>query len=220
MTILNRGERGEEKDSCDFTIEVSGEGMTTAAPDRTIITLGVVTEGKEVAPVQRENAAAIQSIIEALTELGLPRSNVQTKSYSIEPQYDYEDGKQVFRGYKATHLLQISLDGVEHAGTVLDTATAHGANLISEVAFASSEAERHQAEALAQAVRRAQQKAASIAAALGVSLSAVPCKVQEVGGEGEPIRFKAMMAASDSSTQIEPGQLTFKAAVRLWYLFA
>jgi len=220
MTIQNRGERGAEKDSCDFTIEASGEGMTSAAPDRTIITLGVVTEGKEVVPVQRENAAAISSIIEALMGLGLPRSNVQTKSYSIDPQYDYEDGKQVFRGYKATHLLQISLDGVENAGTVLDTAAAHGANLISEVAFASSEAEKHQAEALAQAVRRAQQKAAGIAAALGVSLSAVPCKVQEIGGEGEPIRFKTMMAASDGHTQIEPGQLTFKAAVRLWYLFA
>ncbi|MFF2886499.1 SIMPL domain-containing protein [Paenibacillus sp. NPDC057967] len=219
MTILNRSERGAEKEGCDFTIEVSGEGVTSAAPDRTIITLGVVTEGKEVAPVQRENADAIRAIIEALTALGVPRSNVQTKSYSIDPQYDYEDGKQVFRGYKATHLLQITLDGVEHAGTVLDTATAHGANLVSEVAFASSEAEKHQEEALAQAVRRAQQKAAGIAAALGVSLSAVPCKVQEIGTEGEPIRFKTMMAASDA-TLIEPGQLTFKAAVRLWYLFA
>lgn len=218
MTILNNGKQAEQN-VCDFTIEVIGEGMAVASPDRALITLGAVTEGKEVAPVQAENAKTINAIIEALTELGLPREHIQTKTYSIEPQYDYEEGKQVFREYKATHLLQITLEGVEDAGTVLDTATAHGANLIAEVAFASSESEARQAEALALAVRHAQQKAAGIAASLGVSLSAVPCKVQEAGSEGEPVRFKTMMA-SDASTTIEPGQLTFKAAVRLWYIFA
>ncbi|MCR2803596.1 SIMPL domain-containing protein [Paenibacillus soyae] len=207
--------------SCDFTIEVIGEGMAVAAPDRTHITLGVVTEGKDVQPAQKENAEKIEAIIAALERLGVPRENIQTKTYSIEPQYDYADGVQTFRGYKVTHLLGITLDGVAGAGAVIDAAVAQGANAITDIVFLSSESAKFEALALREAVRSAQEKAAAIAGALGVSLSAIPCKVQELGQEAAPIRFKtAALSMADSQTPIEPGQLTFRAAVRVWYVFA
>lgn len=212
---MNKGE------NCDFTIEVVGEGMATAAPDRTLITLGVVTEGKEVQPAQKENADKIDAIIAALVQLGVPREHIQTKTYSVEPQYDYVDGVQTFRGYKVTHLLGITLDGVAGAGAVIDTAVVHGANAITDIVFLSSESAKYESAALQEAVRNAQMKAAAVAASLGVSLSAIPCKVQELGQEGTPIRFKtAALSMADSQTPIEPGQLTFRAAVRVWYVFA
>ncbi|REK71385.1 SIMPL domain-containing protein [Paenibacillus paeoniae] len=218
MNGMSGNHSGEN--SCDFTIEVVGEGHVSAAPDRTLITLGAATENKDVQPAQSENAEISTAIIEALTGLGIPRSHIQTKSYTVEPQYDYEDGKQVFRNYKVTHLLLITLDGIAAAGKVIDTAVTSGANLVVDISFASSESEKHEAEALALAVQDAQAKAASIAAALGVSISAVPCKVQQIVRDSESVRYKSALMASDASTPIEPGQLTFKAAVRVWYLFA
>ncbi|WP_162848573.1 SIMPL domain-containing protein [Paenibacillus nanensis] len=209
---------GKSGGTCDFTIEVTGTGEVTAAPNRTLITLGAVTEGKEVLPAQNENAEKMNAVIDALVGLGIPRENIRTESFSIEPQYDYVDGRQVFRGYKVTHLLEVALSGVDGAGTVIDTATAHGANTVTDITFLSSEAAAFAAQALQAAVRSAQTKAAGIAAALGVSLSAVPCKVEEISPDNGPILFKA--AAMSATTPIAPGQLTFKAAVRAWYLFA
>lgn len=205
-------------EACDFTIEVMGEGAVSAAPNRTLITLGVITEGKEVQPAQTENAEKMNAIIGALLGLGIPRESIRTKTFSIEPQYDFEDGRQVFRGYMVTHLLEVALGGVDGAGTVVDTATAHGANAVTELAFHSSEAAKFEAEALQAAVRSAQSKAAGIAASLGVSLSAIPSRVQEITPDNGPILFKA--AAMSTPTPITPGQLTFKAAVRVWYMFA
>ncbi|MFD0588960.1 SIMPL domain-containing protein [Paenibacillus sp. GCM10027627] len=205
---------------CDFTIEVIGEGSVAAIPDRTAITVGVVTEGAEVQPVQAENAKTAASIIEALLKLGIPREQIQTKLYSIDPQYDYVDGKQTFRGYRSTHLLGVTLSGTDQAGLVIDTAVASGANSVSDITFAASNEALLQGEALSAAVRNAAAKAKSIADAMGVALSSVPCQVQEISQDGAPIRFKAAMAAGDFGSPVEPGQLTFKAAVRVVYMFA
>ena len=207
--------------SCDFTLEVWGEGVVTAAPNRTLITLGTVSEGAELKSVQTDNATKVAAIIEALEQSGIARENIKTIQFLIEPQYDYIDGKQEFRGYKVTHLLQVTLDNVTDAGRIIDTAVANGANMVTSIEFNSSEAAKVRQEALIAAVRDAEAKASTIARALGVSLSAIPCKVEEVAQPGaEPMLFKASAMLPESVTSpIEPGQLTFRAAVRIWYMY-
>lgn len=104
------------------TIDVLGEGMVTAAPDRAVIVLGAVTEGPALQAVQNENAAAVTNIVNSLLAANIPREMIQTYDFRIEPQYDYENGKQIFRGYKVTHLLQITADNAGQAGILVDTA--------------------------------------------------------------------------------------------------
>jgi len=207
--------------SCDFTLEVLGEGLVTAVPDRTLITLGTVSEGVELESVQSDNATKVAAIIKALEQLGIPRESIKTTQFLIEPQYDYIDGKQEFRGYRITHLLQVTLDNVTEAGRLIDTAVENGANTVTSIEFESSEADNARQEALIAAMRDAEAKAAAIARALGVSLSAVPCKVEEVPqSEAKPAFFKAAAMPLESATSpIEPGQLTFRAVVRIWYMY-
>ncbi|OUS74896.1 hypothetical protein B1748_20175 [Paenibacillus sp. MY03] len=208
--------------ACPLTIEVTGEGVATAKPDETSVTLGVISEGDKLAELQKENAAAISSIIGALTALGIPRQAIATAAFTIEPQYDYVDGKQQFRGYKVTHLLEITLHGTENAGTVIDAAVSHGANTVTDVSFRSRGSAAARQEALTMAVRDAGAKARVIADTIGVSLSAVPCKIEETPSRGfEPVLFKAAsFPAGDAATEIEPGVLTFKSSVRVWYAYA
>lgn len=210
----------QNETACPLTIEVIGEGLATAKPDETRVTLGVISEGVKLEELQADNADKIAAIIEALTALGIARENMTTASFSIEPQYDYADGKQLFRGYKVTHLLQVSIAGTEAAGRIIDAAVASGANAVTDVTFRSSQAAAAQREALALAVRDAQAKALVIAGTIGVSLSAVPCKVEETQKTGfEPVLFKSAMPVGDAATTIEPGSLSFKAAVRVWFLY-
>lgn len=206
---------------CDFTIEVMGEGIATAVPDETIVTLGVSGESDSLGELQADQAGKIEAIINALLALGIPRDNISTAQYTIEPQYDYIDGKQVFRGYRAVHLLRITIEGAQDAGRIIDAAVAQGANMVSDVRFQSSQADEARRKALTLAVRDAEAKALAIAATLGVSLSAIPCKVMEQpGNRFEPVMFKAAaLPAGDGNTAIEPGTLTFKASVRVWYVY-
>src|SRR5690606_20881763 len=84
---------------------------------------------------QKENTNATTNIVEALLQLGIPKENIQTTQYSIDIQYDFEDGKQIFRGYKVTHLLQVTVENIEQTGLIVDTAVNNGANTVSNIQF-------------------------------------------------------------------------------------
>jgi uncharacterized protein len=202
------------------TIEVLGEGKVTAAPDQAVVVLGVVTEGPALHDIQTENSKIVTNIIHSLQRINVPREKIQTHDYRIEAQYDYQDGKQIFRGYKVTHLLQISTDNVQQTGNLVDTAVSSGANEVTSIHFSMAKPEIYENQALSNAIRNAQQKALTIANSLGVTLLAVPNKVQELSRTGEPTPYMASKLSVSAITPIQPGQLTIKAMVRAWFLFA
>jgi uncharacterized protein len=205
---------------CDNTIEVLGEGAAVAIPDRAVVVLGAVTEGPVLNAVQTDNAKAVTKIINSILQVNIPREKIKTSDYRIEVQYDYQDGKQIFRGYKVTHLLQIVTDRVGETGKLLDTAVSNGANTVTSIQFTSTQPEIYENQALLLAIRNAQQKAVTIANTLKVALAAVPSHIQEHSRTTEPLPFTTSLHMESSVTPIEPGQLTIYAAVRVWYLFA
>lgn len=199
------------------TVEVIGEGTVTASPDRAVIVLGAVTEGTSLQTIQSENAAIITRIINALLNMNIPRERIQTTDFRIDVLYDYEDGRQIFRGYRVTHLLQITTDTVGQTGLIVDTAVAQGANTVTSVRFSLRNPEAYVNQALSLAISSARQKAITIANALGVNLAPVPIEVQELAVSREPIPFATAMLAAEAPTPIEPGQLSVRAAVRVKY---
>lgn len=214
------GQAAASKCHCPFTIEVTGVGERFAAPDEAVIVLGAVSEGKELQALQAENAEAVSGIIQALLTLGLPREQIQTAEFRIEPQYDFPDGQQVFRDFRITHLLQITTDMVDSVGELIDAAVAHGANQVSSLQFTLSEPERYEDEALSLAIANARRKAETIAESMGVALAAVPCEVQELTPSAPPIPFALSLQKADAAgTPIEPGRLTIRASVRVWYWY-
>ncbi len=135
-------------------IEVSGEGTVSAAPDRAVIELGAITENTSLRIAQRENAAAVTDVINSLLQLNIPKERIQTVAYRIEMQYSYEDGKQIFTGYRVTHLLQITLDQIDRTGLVVDTAVEHGANSVLNIQFSMAHPAAYYHQALSLAVKK------------------------------------------------------------------
>ncbi|TVY07295.1 DUF541 domain-containing protein [Paenibacillus cremeus] len=201
------------------TLEVIGEGSSTAAPDKAVIVLGAITENVSLSVAQKENADAVTSILSALTKLGIPKEQMQTVTYRIDTQYDYADGHQTFRGYQVTHMLQITIPNVDRTGLVVDTAVASGANQVNSIQFAMAHPEQHYRQALAEAVADARLKALTIAGALGVTLYPVPVQVQERSLGAEPSPLPMAKFAMASATPIQPGELKIAAAVKLVFTY-
>ncbi|EGL16309.1 MULTISPECIES: SIMPL domain-containing protein [unclassified Paenibacillus] len=201
-------------------IEVTGDGIVSVIPDQAVIVLGAVTEGESLSPLQAENARIISAVIDSLLQLGISRDNIQTDEFRIDPQYDFQDGKQIFRGYRVTHLLKITTERVGETGTIVDTAVSKGANSVSGISFRTSQPQKYSKEALALAVRNAREKAQTIAASLGVTLAAVPESVREISRQNEPVPFKASVLAASPATPIQPGELQVYAAVSERYTFS
>ncbi|WP_257985787.1 SIMPL domain-containing protein [Bacillus sp. M6-12] len=201
-------------------MKVSGEGSVTAAPDRAIVTVGVITEGNDPEKAQTENAAAITRIVNALVAIGIPRENIRTADYRIEPQYDYKEGQQIFKGYKVTHLLRITVEKIEQTGTVLDTAVKNGANYAANIEFSISNPEAYYNQALSLALKNAYGKAITIAQTLDVHLIATPIHVEEVSQAPSPLTYKSAEFAAIQATQIQPGEQTISALIRAQYIYS
>ncbi|MNI26406.1 26 kDa periplasmic immunogenic protein precursor [compost metagenome] len=202
------------------TIEVVGEGTVTAAPDRAVIVLGAVTEGPDLNKIQNENSKIISNVINSLLQLAIPREKIQTTDYRIDIQYDYKDGKQIFSGYKVTHLLQIINEKIEQTGNIVDTAVANGANEVTSIRFTMIQPEPYEFQALSLAIRNAQQKALTMTHSLGATLASTPYQVKELFRTSEPATYMLSKLATNAATPIQPGQIVFNAEVQAWFYFA
>ncbi|MCQ6564118.1 SIMPL domain-containing protein [Paenibacillus mendelii] len=203
-------------------ITVTGEGKVSTAPKRAIIVLGVITESPSLATAQSENASAVTNVINALLSLNIPREQIQTVTYRIEIQYNYEDGTQILRGYRVTHLLQITIDRVEQTGLVVDTAVNSGANFVSSIRFTVPNLEIYYNQALSTAIQNAESKANTIARTLGVTLIRTPVKITEETQVIEPpIPFQASLLTEGAAvpTPIQPGELEIRAVLRAQYTY-
>jgi uncharacterized protein YggE len=201
-------------------LKVSGEGMVSATPDRALVTLGSITTGQTVNAAQNENAANVSKIINSLLQLGIEKEKIQTVTYRIDTEYDYIEGKQVFRGYRVTHLLQVTVDQINRTGTVIDTAVANGANSVTNIEFTVRKSEAYYNQALLLAIQNAEGKAQTMATRLRVTLNKIPKLVQEISESREPIvPLTVGFAAKSEGTPIQPGQLQIKALIQVEYSY-
>jgi uncharacterized protein len=200
-------------------IKVTGEGEIAVQPDTATVHLGVITEAKDLIPAQQENSIISTKIIDSLIGLGIDKNLIRTFDYRIETNYDFDQGKQVFRGYKITHILEVKIEDLPLVGKVVDTAVQNGANYVANVQFTTKFKDSYYHQALTLAVTDAGEKAITIANAIKVTLNPTPILVTEGGSFQQPFENK-QFAASMSPIQIQPGQLMIKATITAEYIYA
>ncbi|MED3562506.1 SIMPL domain-containing protein [Bacillus xiapuensis] len=198
----------------NHVIKVTGEGELAIPPDSASVNLGVMTENKVLEEGQQQNSENVNRLIQTLLSLGIPRNNLQTFDYRIDSEYDFEQGKQIFRAYKVTYILQVKLEDLTAIGRVIDTAVQNGANYVANVQFSLKNKEGYYQKALTIALNNAIEKAKTIAATLRVSLNPTPISVTEGGTLPPPVLNPQMTYVKGiSSTQFEPGELQIKATL-------
>ena len=187
---------------------LSGQAQVTALPDTAVVRLGVQTSGVDPKTIQEANASASQAIIDALWEMGI--NNIRTVQYSVDKNYEYENGKQIDRGFTITSIMEIQTDQLDAVGTVIDTAVAAGANVVDLIAFEASDLSFYYQLALNKALMNAIEKARTISESLGLQTDLVPVRIEENSGGTLPSHpFQRELAA----TPIIPGDMTIEASV-------
>lgn len=195
-------------------LTVFAEGTMKSQPDTAIVTLGTQTESANVSTAQVQNGMITTKIIQTLIQLGIAQTDIQTADYRIDVLYDYENGKQLLRGYRVTHLLQVTVKQLDKVGEIIDTTVQNGANIVSNVQFALIQQEAVYNEALSLALKHAQQKARKITNTLKVTLNESPIKVTETRQTPPPVPYEtALFAKSEAATPIMPGQLEITAHI-------
>ncbi|SFQ35812.1 hypothetical protein SAMN05421670_1734 [Psychrobacillus psychrotolerans] len=201
-------------------ITVTGRGVIEVGPNYAQLQIEVRTQGKEVQQPQEENAQVMNRVIQSLLALNIPRENIQTAAFNIFPQYDFIDGKQVFRGYEVTNAITVKLEDIEKVGSVIDTAVANGANSVSSIQFGLDNPEVVYQQALQKALQHAQINAQTIAQTMKLTLYPQPISIVEEHQQNGPELYKTLsIASSQMGTPIEQGKISVSATVTVKFQY-
>lgn len=206
---------------------VTGDGLAVvkAVPDLISVYFSVDTTGTTSKIATDKNSEIVDKLITELIKQGFDRDQIQTTGFNVYPDYDWINGQQVSKGFKATHSItvQMSSNESEKIGDVIDAGVSAGAG-ISYINFELSQEKQNEykAQALKQAAEDAKIKAQSIAEGLGKTLGRLvstsessfnyyPWRLYESAGG---VATKDASEAKAATTNIVPGEQEVSANVR------
>lgn len=212
-------------------IVVTGQGKMSLEPDLALVNIGVETQARTVAEARDLASRAMDAIVAAVTAHGLTNREIQTRSFNIWPNYDFQEefgesgrrtSQRILVGYTVNNTASIKIKDLDKVGEIIDDVTNAGGDStrIDGVRFTVEDTEPFMADLREAAVNDALAKAEHYATLAGVTLgnlvflseggAGVP-RVQDFGTE----RGFAMAAAAPApQTSISGGELELTLTVQ------
>jgi uncharacterized protein YggE len=189
------------------TIVTTGTGRVSVEPDIAELRLGVAIGRPTVGEARAAAAEAMTAILSAVSGAGVERRNIRTSTLSIQPRYDYRDGKPpTLTGYDLANVVAVTVRDLARLGDVIDGALGAGATSLDGLTFRVDDPRAAEHEARTAAVAEARERAEVLAAAAGVAIAGVH-DIVEAGAVPvwpQPKAARAMLA-SDAGTPVEGG---------------
>ncbi len=219
------------------TVTVEGDGKVTVKPDIARISLSVASTGKTVKEVTDDNVQKMNAVVAELKKLGIKSEDIQTSSYDLYPQYDYNpplyldnvkqqevvDKTPRIVGYNLNQTVDLKVRDLNKTDDVVDVATRAGANQVGSLVFDLDDLTVPKAAARKLAFDKAKAKAVQMAGAAGVSLGKVVTFSEGYSG-GYPVQYAnyamrdmAVSEAAMATPAMEPGSKEITVNVSVTY---
>jgi uncharacterized protein YggE len=200
-------------------ISLTGQGEVRQAPDRAVVTTGVLSQGATAAEALAANTTAMNALFAALKGAGIAEKDVQTSNFMVQPRYNFQDGKAPeLVGYDVSNNVTVIVRKIAELGSLLDKVVQAGSNQINGIGFEVSEPGAAQDEARKLATVDATRKAKIYADAMGVTLGPV-MSISEGFSQQPPMPFqrgKVMMAdAAAAPVPVAAGEQSITVEVNI-----
>ncbi|MBU6298356.1 MAG: SIMPL domain-containing protein [Alphaproteobacteria bacterium] len=204
------------------SMTMSGQGIVRAAPDEANFSAGVATQGATAAEALAANSRAMNAVFATLKKLGIPDKDIQTSNFSLSPRYQIcrpdVNCPQRIIGYEVSNDVDVTVESLAKTGAVLDALVSSGSNQIGGIGFSIHDTKPLLAQARAEAVQDAVDRAKTYAKAAGVTLGPI-LSIQEGQSEGPRPMFAMMAKAVAAPPPIAGGEQSVTANVTItWAL--
>lgn len=203
-------------------LAVVGEGKVDVVPDTAMVNVGIViSNSSTVEDAQSQINLTNNAIVTAMKNLGISDEDISTSNYSINPDYNYESGRNEITGYSGNASLSIKVRNLDTLPQVIEQATKSGANQILGTSFVIDKPEEARARARNAAIENAQEQAKELANRLGIKLGKVTNIVESTGGD-YPIPFYDRTMSLEGlggggAPDLQPGSQTITSTVTLYF---
>ena len=197
----------------DLTISETVE----TKPDIATFSTGVQNMAPTASEAVRANNVQMASVVARLKKLGIAEKDIQTTQISLNQQFDYRDGQQIFKGYQASNMVNAKLRDLKKLGAFLDALAIDGATNFNGPVFGIDDDSAFQDAARDKVWASAMKRARNLARKAGYADVRV-LRVEETDqGRGYSPMPMPMLArstdASEKSTPISPGELSVGATM-------
>jgi uncharacterized protein YggE len=166
---------GSETTPLYRSINVTGEGQVFLVPDVAYVYIGVHSQSENVSKALSDNNEQAKAVSDALKNLGVEEKDIQTTSFNIYPQQQYEPGTGNVTGtiYMVDNVVYVTVRDLKQLGELLDGVVRSGANSINSINFDVVDKETAMSKARELAIEDARKQAEELAKASGVTLGDV-----------------------------------------------
>ena len=210
-------------DGVGNTIAVTGYGEASTEPDMATIQFGVSIKGDTVSEAVGESNRTIDAVIQALSELGIPESDIQTTGFNLWPetQWDPVTGQPTEEViYHVDNTVSAKIKPVDLAPEAIEAALNAGANNVYGLTFGIEDPTPLQTRARSDALSDARVRAQQIASEIGVELGQ-ELVVSEVSGVTPfPAYVEFGIGGGGGAPPVMPGESTVSVQLNVVYSFS
>ena len=203
------------------SISVNAEGTALVRNDIATVDLGITKTAADASSAQTQTTDAMNALVAAVKALDIAADDIQTSSYYVYPQYDYDDSPATIVGYEAGQTLTVKIRNSDLVSTVLGKAGELGVTNISSLRFEADDDTEAQDEARKEAIEKARAQAEATAAAMGATLGEVVSYSESMGGSGYEYYSYAEssmdLAVGGAAPDVQMGQSEVSLYVYLTY---
>jgi uncharacterized protein YggE len=198
-----------------------GEATLKRAPDRAWLTVAAETRDVRAAEARRRNAEAMTAVQAALKGAGVRPDALRTTGFSLTPEFDWNDGKSVFRGYVVRNQIEVRVDELDRLSDVLDAVNGprNVALSIHGPRFGLKDETAARNEALKSAVEDAMSRAQALAAGAKRTLGPIVRVEEHIVGtmppQPMPVAMRMSAAPAEAATPVSPGEIEVRGRVTL-----
>lgn len=189
----------------DLTVTESAEGK----PDLANFSTGVETLAPTATEAVRQNAEKMNAVIARVKQLGVADKDIQTGQLNLSQSYDYVDGRQVFKGFQVSNMVNVKLRDLKKLGSFLDALASDGATNFNGPNFGVDDDKPLVDAARQKAWAKLMAQANTYAKLAGYSGVKLLKAAENPTYDVRPVMYKGVMnEAAAASTPIEPGQVS------------
>lgn len=159
----------------DREINVSGTSVRQVTADRGAVVLTAQFTHEDLKTAVRLATEAYEKTLAAVKRLNLEALDIKTAEYSVDPWHEWENKRNVFKGYRARMGMRVTSSSIQRLGEVITIAAREGLTDVGQLTmFVSSEkALAERLASLEQAAQNARAKAEQLARTLNAALGEV-----------------------------------------------
>lgn len=196
------------------TIVVTAVGQAHGQPDSLTLSIGAEVTGPTVGEALSGLSGKLTNLLGYLGDQGISGQDIQTTWLSTYPLYNGSEGSvPTITGYQATVAVNVRVDDLDTAGTLVDGAgfVLGDALRLQGISWTIVDSDPLLATARTDAVERAQRQAEQIAEAAGLELGAL----RSVREDGNGISPVSDAAAGGGGFPVSPGSQPVTVVLRV-----